>query len=461
MSDNAINVENRGSPARRESGKIPLPVQTQRINPAADPRKIRRIIAEDHEWSLATVPQLTELCLQHIIKNFENNPVLEKLLPMQKVKVLEKLSPDLPLKVTANFISDEGYWKRCCMKHWAVCDIDSYGCSWKRMFFERHLEGIIENFIPEVTDSSVVLEAIPVCRDYVKRLNISQLLPPVKEATKPAEEDICDDSSDSILNSPLIDHFDFCLITDKLSNLEELHLIYGVKGCGMNFEWDIFLFTERDCYSLAKAVKACKTLKVLRLNRSKVDDEKVRTIISNLMDHPSLIELDFSHNLIGNRGARAVSKLINQSKLQHINLCDNKLRAHGAQAIAFALTKNATLVSLNLRLNRLGDEGGQAIAHALLKNNTLVNIHLGSNELSEPTASVLSQVLFQNTSLKYINLSCNKIGPDGGQQLQEGMQENKTVVEFDLRLTDVGQENEFCINQCLKNNQERVRKSTN
>lgn len=41
-------------------------------NPAADWRNMRRIIAEDDEWTLATVPQLTELCIQHIVSNFES-----------------------------------------------------------------------------------------------------------------------------------------------------------------------------------------------------------------------------------------------------------------------------------------------------------------------------------------------------------------------------------------------------
>ena len=40
-------------------------------NPAADWRNMRRIIAEDPEWSLATVPLLVELTLKHIISNFE------------------------------------------------------------------------------------------------------------------------------------------------------------------------------------------------------------------------------------------------------------------------------------------------------------------------------------------------------------------------------------------------------
>lgn len=43
----------------------------EKLNTAADPRKMRRIIAEDPEWSLAVVPLLSNLCLQHIVKCFE------------------------------------------------------------------------------------------------------------------------------------------------------------------------------------------------------------------------------------------------------------------------------------------------------------------------------------------------------------------------------------------------------
>ena len=43
---------------------------------------------------------------------------------------------------------------------------------------------------------------------------------------------------------------------------------------------------------------------------------------------------------------------------------------------------------------------------------------------------------------------------DGGKSLQEGMGENSTIRAMDLRLTEVGQENEYCINQLLKRNRE-------
>ena len=50
----------------------PSPTGSAKENPAADWRNMRRIIAEDPEWSLATVPLLVELCLKHIVADFES-----------------------------------------------------------------------------------------------------------------------------------------------------------------------------------------------------------------------------------------------------------------------------------------------------------------------------------------------------------------------------------------------------
>ncbi|XP_077198651.1 dynein regulatory complex subunit 5 [Paroedura picta] len=445
-------------PVAAEPSALPPPSHTVIINPAANSRRMRRIIAEDPEWSLAIVPQLTELCIQHIINNFEKNPLLNSLIPEHQKKVLEKLSTGLPLTVTANLVSDEGYWKRCCTERWTVCDVSRYGGSWKRMFFERHLENILKFYIPDTTSPSQVLDIIPLCNEYVRKLEIDQFLPPVKlDQKKEEEEEVSDTESEAGMDEPSMDHFDLSMLVPALCHLEELHLSYGVKDCGMNFEWNLFEFTFRDCWSLARALKKCPTLKVFKLTRSKLDDEKARILIKHLLDHPSLIELNLSHNLLADRAARAVGKLISCSKLVSLNLCDNRIRAQGGQAIAHALSKNAVLTSLNLRLNCIEDEGGQAICHALLVNDTLTTLHLGSNELSEPTATLFSQVLAQNTALAHINLSCNHIGLDGGKQLLEGMTDNKTVVEFDLRLAEVGQESEYLINQAIKTNQELAR----
>lgn len=71
---------------------------------------------------------------------------------------------------------------------------------------------------------------------------------------------------------------------------------------------------------------------------------QARVLISHILDHPGLIELDLSHNIIGDRGARAIGKFLNNhSQLVKLNLCNNQIRVAGAQAIAHALTKNNLL----------------------------------------------------------------------------------------------------------------------
>ena len=51
-------------------------------------------------------------------------------------------------RVTGPLIEEEGYWERCCRARWSLCVVDDYDNCWKRMFFERHVEEMIENFVP-------------------------------------------------------------------------------------------------------------------------------------------------------------------------------------------------------------------------------------------------------------------------------------------------------------------------
>uniref|UniRef100_A0A8D2B1G1 Dynein regulatory complex subunit 5 n=1 Tax=Sciurus vulgaris TaxID=55149 RepID=A0A8D2B1G1_SCIVU len=439
-------------PSKTFSSSGPLAAKTK-----PHVRRMRRIIAEDPEWSLAIVPLLTELCIQHIVKNFQKNPILKQLLPEHQKKVLSHLSPDLPLAVTANLIEDENYWRRCCTQRWPVCHVAKHGGSWKHMFFERHLENLLKHFIPGTTDPSVILDLLPLCANYVRRIRVDQFLPPVQLPASLQTRELSDSGSEVESEEPTMDHYQLGDLVAGLKHLEELDLVYGVKDCGMNFEWNLFLFTYRDCHSLAATIKACHTLKIFRLTRSKVDDEKARILIRSLLNHPGLEELDLSHNLIGDRGARAAAKLLSHSHLRVLNLANNQVRGPGAQSLAHALAHNTNLVSLNLRLNCLEDEGGQALAHALQTNKCLTTLNLGGNELSEPTATLLAQVLAINTTLTSLNLSCNHIGLDGGKQLLEGMSENKTLLEFDLRLSDISQESEYLIGQALHANREAAR----
>jgi len=436
-------------------------VHNENFSKSADTKFMRRIIAEDPEWNLATVPHLIELCLTHIVSNFAANPILEELPLRHKTKVLSNLSVDIPLIVSANLIADENYWERCCKTRWQVCDVSQHKNLWKRMYFEKNLCELIEKFVPGITDTNMIKETLNLSSNYVKCLNIKQLLPPVKGPTVNLDEDFSDNESENG-DVPLCDHFDFNIAVEMLPYLKELHLTYGVKDCGMNFEWSLFEFTTKDCYLLAKAAKLCKTLETFHFHRSKIADDKARVLISHLIDHPTLNTLDLSYNKLENGSARAIGKLLNgHSHLVSLDLTNNQISVQGAAAIAHALAKNETLKSLSLRLNRLCDDGCQAICRALLQNTTLHEINLGSNDITHVSAPLIAQVFVYNKSLTNFILSCNTITEEGGKTLQEGMEDNMTLLKMDLRLTDIGQECEYSINQFLKKNRERHRKKEN
>lgn len=54
---------------------VPPPSKSKGWNSGTKFHQMRRTIAEDTEWSLAIVPLLTELCIQHIVKNFQSESV--------------------------------------------------------------------------------------------------------------------------------------------------------------------------------------------------------------------------------------------------------------------------------------------------------------------------------------------------------------------------------------------------
>ncbi|GAB1606069.1 dynein regulatory complex subunit 5-like [Argonauta hians] len=442
-------------PAPRIKERPPAAPETFVANPAADMRKVRRIIAENTDWSLVTVPQLEDICLKYIVDNFESNCYcFRRLNPEHKASVLRILPVNLPLKVTALLIDQEGYWERCCRNRWSICNVSDYENNWKRMYFERNLERMIEFFVPDQTDDTELDEALKVSSDFVKKLQIKQMLPPV--APEETITDLLEEQSDEyIYQDPMCDHFNMMPVLEQLKSLKELHITFSVRDCGMNFVRSMFHITKKDCEKLAEAVKICTTLRVLHLYRSKLDDEKTRILMYHLLDHPSIEEIDLSHNNIGDHGTKAIGKLIcTCDQIKTLNLCNNKVGLIGGQALAHSLLKTEKLETLNLRLNYIGDEGGSCLLKALINNYSLKHLNLAANKLGELTAMALAQLLRSNLILTWIDLSCNDLKKTGGMQIRENLEMNVAVTHLDLRLTNCSQETEFQINQLLEYNQD-------
>ncbi|KAH8848978.1 Dynein regulatory complex subunit 5, partial [Schistosoma japonicum] len=97
---------------------------------------------------------------------------------------------------------------------------------------------------------------------------------------------------------------------------------------------------------------------------SHVNSEQCRLLAIHLQNHSTLNCLNLSHNSIGYRGIRALSKLLTgNNRITSLNLTNNRLKSSSGLSIAYALTQSTcSLVQLNLCMNKLQDEGGIAIA---------------------------------------------------------------------------------------------------
>jgi Ran GTPase-activating protein (RanGAP) involved in mRNA processing and transport len=151
----------------------------------------------------------------------------------------------------------------------------------------------------------------------------------------------------------------------------------------------------------------------LVIQSSEIDDDKVRLLCSTLLKNNALTYLDFSHNKIGNSGARGLAKLLSQphSSLKVLKLCNNQISIDGAKYLGKALQQNKVLQNLDLRLNHLHDEGGYCLMVLLLTNRTLVSLDISGNGLESKSVTALCALLKQNSpGLLRIDISCNKLG---------------------------------------------------
>lgn len=134
--------------------------------------------------------------------------------------------------------------------------------------------------MPDTTHPAELDDALELSSNYIRRLTVRQLLPRPKDRGGCQEtkdhhsverKDRGAPDDDAASDEPTsVDHFDFNAVVPRLPFLEDLELTYGVRDCGMNFDWSLFQFTTRDCRLLSQCVATCRTLRSLTLQRSKV-----------------------------------------------------------------------------------------------------------------------------------------------------------------------------------------------
>ncbi|KAJ3179145.1 T-complex-associated testis-expressed protein 1 [Geranomyces variabilis] len=431
------NVEPTVAPAPQATSTQPTAPTPAPYEPRAhqspEPTAKRRVLAEDLTWNLSPVKKLSDLCINVLVARFEEHPILSRVPKKYRERLLSDISVALPLRITAPLVPDEDYWQRRSLVTFKLCNVRTHGGSWKRLFFESHVQKLLEEYVPPAAGHDIVGTAdreemdrdlwaqLELAAPYVFTVVTRQLRPAGYDAGRkvgkepvPSSNNLNSRGSRTVCeNGVRHDHLNLGLVFAKLKNLEELNVRYSVRDCGIDFEWEYFGMTLNDTVRLTDSLKASRVLKRLTVAASGIDDDRCHLIANALRDNRTLEQLDLSHNLISDAGAHALATALASptTTLSHLTLSSNRIGQPGATFLATALASNAKLTHLRLRMNHLSDRGGLSLFTALRENTTLQALDVSCNQMSTLTVDALCKALKANgKALVELDLSCNKLG---------------------------------------------------
>eukprot|EP01124_Arcella_intermedia_P009875 TRINITY_DN16451_c0_g1_i1.p1 TRINITY_DN16451_c0_g1~~TRINITY_DN16451_c0_g1_i1.p1 ORF type:complete len:193 (+),score=28.90 TRINITY_DN16451_c0_g1_i1:76-654(+) len=113
----------------------------------------------------------------------------------------------------------------------------------------------------------------------------------------------------------------------------------------------------------------------LDLSHANIDSSRLSHISELLLNHTALIHLDISSNNIQGEALPFISKIMQNTHLQVLNLGANMINTEGFKYLLQSLEQNTTLTRLNLNLNEIKVEGAKEI-HFFKLNSTLCQLNL-------------------------------------------------------------------------------------
>ncbi|PSN49122.1 T-complex-associated testis-expressed protein 1 [Blattella germanica] len=341
------------------------------------PGEIKRTLkSEDTEWDKNIPPTLITLCVQSLVSNFQ----------------------------------DGIYWKRSSEDRWE--------------------SEYIEKLELEQYNTQEIADLLNLCSPYIRRLNIRQL-----QAAKLPESVEWQSDEDDTPEEPSLEHINLEPFIKGLENLEELHIMFGVRDCGMDFAWSLFKFSIIDCRNIGLGIVSANCIKVFRIHRSTLDDLRVANLMQYIVKNTTITRLDFSHCRIADSGAKGV----------------------GGLAYALSQRTCCPLQLLDLRLNVIGDEGVIDLCSALVTSKYPQELNLAGCGFTETAAIKLGQMLQQNYTLLSLDVSNNNLGEVAGEAFHLGLTPNTTLLKLDFRMTGITEEYEILINTALKSNIDKLK----
>jgi Ran GTPase-activating protein (RanGAP) involved in mRNA processing and transport len=135
------------------------------------------------------------------------------------------------------------------------------------------------------------------------------------------------------------------------------------------------------------------TLQRLYMSAADVDDNECADMMAALETNTSLLHLDLSANLIGEKetynsvfpdyitGGEGIAQMLDtNTSMTNLDVSWNSIRLESAVALGKAV-RDCCLIHLNVSHNSLGKDGGLWLAHSLRRNATLKTLDISYNGL--------------------------------------------------------------------------------
>ncbi|XP_048104126.1 ribonuclease inhibitor-like [Alosa alosa] len=175
--------------------------------------------------------------------------------------------------------------------------------------------------------------------------------------------------------------------------------------------------------------------------------EKSCGIVATVLQSPnSLIDLDLSHNDLGDSGVQLLSKGLSRPhcKLQTLRLAECTLTEKSFESVATVLQSPNSLIELDLGQMNLKDSGVQLLSKGLSSPHCkLQTLRLAECKLSERSCGIVATFLQSPNSLKELDLSHNELQNSGVQLLSKGLSSPHCKLQT-LRLADCKLTEKMC-----------------
>ncbi|XP_062394241.1 NACHT, LRR and PYD domains-containing protein 3-like isoform X1 [Sardina pilchardus] len=186
---------------------------------------------------------------------------------------------------------------------------------------------------------------------------------------------------------------------------------------------------------LIPAVRCCRKA---RLAECALTDKSFESVAAVLHSPNFLTELDLSYNDLKDSGVQLLSKALSSPhcKLQALRFADCKLSEKSCALVTTVLQSPNSMIELDLSHNDLGDSGVQLLSKGLSSPHcTLQTLRLAECKLLEKSCGIVATILQSPNSLIELDLSYNDLKDSGVQLLSKGLSSPHCKLET-LRLSD-------------------------